>query len=61
MPKQGINRYTIEVRDAQGRQLILTAIDWTDDERDEAFRLILRVAGVKPPVEGPPKPKQPRN
>lgn len=55
MPKQGTSRYTIEVRDAKGQRLIFTAVDWPDDERDEALRLILRAAGVKPRVEGPPK------
>jgi hypothetical protein len=44
MPKR-TSRYVIELRDAKGTPILLTAADWTDTERNVAMRVIMRLVG----------------
>jgi hypothetical protein len=44
MPKR-ISRYVIELRDAKGTPILVTAADWTDTERNVAMRVIMRLVG----------------
>ena len=57
MAKQ--RRYSIEIKDDQGKTVIFTAADWTDDERRQAIAQLMRLAGL--PDTGcstePAKPK----
>jgi hypothetical protein len=46
MGKQRTRRYSIEIKDDEGRPLVFTAADWTDDERRLAVAKVLRLAGV---------------
>ena len=46
MPKQGARRYSIEIKDDQGKTVIFTAADWTDDERRKAVAQVMRLAGL---------------
>jgi hypothetical protein len=41
-----IERYVIELRTAQGEELLSTVVDWTEDERRIAIEQILRWAGI---------------
>jgi hypothetical protein len=44
--KKRAARYVIEVRDAQGEELVSTVAVWTDEERRAAIDQILRWAGI---------------
>ena len=44
--KKRAARYVIEVRDAQGEELVSTVAEWTDEERRAAIDQILRWAGM---------------
>jgi hypothetical protein len=37
MPRKRTGRYVIELRDAKGTPILLTAADWTDTERNVAM------------------------
>jgi hypothetical protein len=47
MPKESTARYVVEIRDATGVSLLLTAAEWTDSERKVAMSAILRLVGFK--------------
>jgi hypothetical protein len=47
MPKESTARYVVEIRDAAGVSLLLTAAEWTDSERKVAMSAILRLVGFK--------------
>ena len=47
MPKERSARYVVEIRDATGVSLLLTAAEWTDSERKVAISAILRLVGFK--------------
>jgi hypothetical protein len=61
MPNERTRRYSIEIKDDQGKTVIFTAADWTDDERREAVAQVMRWAGLpdagcfteSPPQAGP--------
>ena len=40
MPKERSARYVVEIRDATGVSLLLTAAEWTDSERKVAISAI---------------------
>jgi hypothetical protein len=46
MQKERTRRYSIEIKDDQGKTVIFTAADWTDDERRIAVAQVLRLAGL---------------
>jgi hypothetical protein len=46
-PKKRAARYVVEIRDATGVSLLLTAAEWTDSERKVAMSAILRLVGFK--------------
>jgi hypothetical protein len=45
--KDRTGRYVVEIRDATGASLMLTAAEWTDSERKVAMSAILRLVGFK--------------
>ena len=46
MPEQRARRYSIEIKDDQGKTVIFTAADWTDGERRVAVAQVMRLAEV---------------
>jgi hypothetical protein len=47
MPKERTRRYSIEIKNvATDKTVILTAADWTDEERRVAKAQVLRLAGL---------------
>jgi hypothetical protein len=47
MPKERSARYVVEIPDATGVSLLLTAAEWTESERKVATSAILRLIGFK--------------
>ena len=45
MPRKRTGRYVIELRDAKGTTIMLSAAEWTDIERNVAMRVIMRLVG----------------
>ena len=61
MAKERTRRYSIEILDDQGKTVIFTAADWTDDERRVAVAAVMRLAGLpdtgcfsEPPTQAKP-------
>ena len=46
MPKTRACRYSIEIKDAEGRSVLFTVADWDEDERRAAIARLLRLDGV---------------
>jgi hypothetical protein len=46
MQKARTRRYSIEIKDDQGKTVIFTAADWTDDQRRQAVAQVMRWAGL---------------
>ena len=61
MPRESTARYVIEIRDATGVSLLLTAAEWTDSERKVAMSAILRLVGLKAAAPATRKASKARN
>jgi hypothetical protein len=46
MPSPKTRRYSIEIKDADNKPVLFTAVDWTDEERLIAVAQIMRLAGL---------------
>ena len=61
MLKERSARYVVEIRDATGVSLMLTAAEWTDSERKVAMSAILRLVGFKAAAPATRKVSKARN
>jgi hypothetical protein len=59
-PKERTSRYLVEIRDATGASLLLTAAEWTASESDMATIAILRLVGHKRAAQSKRKARKAR-
>jgi len=60
-PRKRPARYVVEIRDAAGASLLLTSVDWTDSERNQALLAVLRLVGKKAAAAATGQANKPRS